>query len=106
MIRKRWAQLCAMPSVKRELEVAQLARQALRQAKSEASELKTSVQELTQRLPTLTSLVEGGLKHNQKKKRTVDQKIDTAVSDMLEALEPLTKLQKKRALKQLKTVLL
>lgn len=99
-IQRQWDAIRGLPKIRRELEVASLARQAMRQARSEASELKTSVQELTQKLPILQDVIAGRPTHNAKKKETIDAKIATAVEDVKIALASLTTLQKKRALKR------
>ena len=104
-IQRQWDLIRRMPKIQRELEVAAMARQSLRAARSEASELKTSIQELTQKVPVLTGILQGKLTHNQKKKRTVDAKIETALAGVREALEDLTPLQKKRVLREYKATL-
>ena len=43
-IQRQWDLIRRMPKIQRELEVAAMARQSLRAARSEASELKTSIQ--------------------------------------------------------------
>jgi len=100
-VQRQWNAIRSYPKLKRELEVASLARRAMYNLREEASELKTSMQETTQRVVTVQKVLNNEATHNTKKKRTIEAKLSEAEQDAWDSLSSLTHLQKKKVLRTL-----
>lgn len=102
---KHWVSICRLPKPLRDGTILAFTSQAADHLYSEASERHTQLQEDKRESEQLIQLIKrtkaGGVTPNEKKKRTIDAKLDDAYGAAKEALEGLTQLQKKRVLKRL-----
>lgn len=105
-ILRRWIEICSLPPLLRPVYVSNYHQAALA---AQREVIRTAVEEshlATEKISQLETQINNRIisrkSPNHKKKETVDTKIATAVEEIKEALEGLTRLQKKRVLKKIK----